>query len=253
VLPVPEGPPSAKAWRGWVEDTAQVINVAVPYVPRSGELSDVDLEQVAGGKGSVSRCNNAMAEVGGTGAEITIDATAGSIETGPGAAIVFGLGALATGVVVAGTAIASVVKQRATASPSEGPIRSKQPGRSFAPTGYLHLGHVVNALLARSHLSELPRLRRPLCRRGLADKSTPPPRSRPAIRTNRGRPRFGAPATAHRRGTTPADDEDERHWSHIAPAADRGVTATAMVSRAVISQIGDNVPQHRQRPLSERP
>jgi hypothetical protein len=26
-----------------------------------------------------------------------------------------------------------------------------------------------------------------------------------------------------------------------------------MVSRAVISQIGDNVPQHRQRPLSERP
>ena len=34
-----------------VADTADTVYVAVPYVASSGELSDADLERVAGGKG----------------------------------------------------------------------------------------------------------------------------------------------------------------------------------------------------------
>lgn len=94
------------------EDTAQTLNVVIPFMPKDGELSDVDLENVAGGKGSVHRCDSAMAEVGGTGAEITIDATFGGAEAGGplGAAVGFGVGAVGTGLAVAGTALASVFK-----------------------------------------------------------------------------------------------------------------------------------------------
>jgi hypothetical protein len=94
------------------EDTAQALNIVIPYVPKSSELSDADLEHVAGGKGSVSRCDSAMASVGGTGAEITIDATAGGFEAGGpiGAGIGLGIGAIGTGLAVAGTALASVLK-----------------------------------------------------------------------------------------------------------------------------------------------
>ena len=34
-----------------IADTADTVHVAVPYVASSGELSDADLERVAGGKG----------------------------------------------------------------------------------------------------------------------------------------------------------------------------------------------------------
>lgn len=37
-----------------VADTADTVHVAVPYVATSGELSDSDLERVAGGKGDDS-------------------------------------------------------------------------------------------------------------------------------------------------------------------------------------------------------
>jgi hypothetical protein len=94
------------------EDTAQTLNVVIPFLPKDGELSDVDLENVAGGKGSVHRCDSAMATVGGTGAEITLDATVGGAEAGGplGAAVGFGIGAVGTGLAVAGTALASVFK-----------------------------------------------------------------------------------------------------------------------------------------------
>ena len=35
-----------------IADTADTVHVAVPYVASAGELSDADLEKVAGGKGS---------------------------------------------------------------------------------------------------------------------------------------------------------------------------------------------------------
>ena len=94
------------------EDTAQVLNVVIPYAPKSGELSDVDLEQVAGGKGSVHRCDGALETVGGIGLEATIDATVGGAEAGGpiGAGVGFGIGAIGTGLALAGTAIASVAK-----------------------------------------------------------------------------------------------------------------------------------------------
>lgn len=94
------------------EDTAKVLNVVIPYAPKGGELSDADLEQVAGGKGSVHRCDSAMAEVGGTGLEATIDLTVGGAEAGGpiGAGVGAGIGLLGTGLAVAGTAIASVAK-----------------------------------------------------------------------------------------------------------------------------------------------
>lgn len=93
------------------EDTANALNVVVPYAPKGGELSDVDLEQVAGGKGSVHRCDSAMETVGGTGLEITADLAVGGVEAGPiGVAVGAGIGLLGTGLAVAGTAIASVAK-----------------------------------------------------------------------------------------------------------------------------------------------
>lgn len=94
------------------EDTAQVLNVVIPYAPKGGELSDADLEQVAGGKGSVDRCDSAMAEVGSGGLEATLDLTIGGAEVGGpiGAGVGAGLGLIGTGLAVAGTAIASVAK-----------------------------------------------------------------------------------------------------------------------------------------------
>ena len=49
-----------------VADTADTVHVAVPYVATSGELSDADLEKVAGGKGSSSDAghHNITAECG---------------------------------------------------------------------------------------------------------------------------------------------------------------------------------------------
>jgi hypothetical protein len=94
------------------EDTPQTLNVVIPFLPKDGELSDIDLENVAGGKGSVHRCDSAMAEVGGTGAEITIDLAVGGAEAGGplGVAVGAGLGIVGTGLAVAGTALASVFK-----------------------------------------------------------------------------------------------------------------------------------------------
>lgn len=93
------------------EDTAQTLNVVIPFTPKDGELSDVDLENVAGGKGSVHRCDSALASVGGTGLEITADLAIGGIEAGPiGVGVGAGIGILGTGIALAGTAIASVAK-----------------------------------------------------------------------------------------------------------------------------------------------
>ena len=40
-----------------IADTADTVHVAVPYVAASGELSDADLERVAGGKGDAGHHN----------------------------------------------------------------------------------------------------------------------------------------------------------------------------------------------------
>jgi hypothetical protein len=45
-----------------VADTADTVHVAVPYVATSGELSDADLEKVAGGKGDSGGTHNINAE-----------------------------------------------------------------------------------------------------------------------------------------------------------------------------------------------
>ena len=42
-------------------DTADTVHVAVPYVASSGELSDADLEKVAGGKGQDASGTGAIA------------------------------------------------------------------------------------------------------------------------------------------------------------------------------------------------
>ena len=47
-----------------VADTADTVHVAVPYVAKSGELSDADLERVAGGKGSDAGHHNINAQCG---------------------------------------------------------------------------------------------------------------------------------------------------------------------------------------------
>lgn len=44
-----------------VADTADTVHVVVPYVAGAGELSDADLEKVAGGKGDAGH-NNINAE-----------------------------------------------------------------------------------------------------------------------------------------------------------------------------------------------
>ena len=42
-----------------VEDTAEVMHMVLPYVPEEGaELSDADLEMVAGGKGNDYECSH---------------------------------------------------------------------------------------------------------------------------------------------------------------------------------------------------
>ena len=40
-----------------IADTADTVHVAVPYIAASGELSDADLERVAGGKGDAGNHN----------------------------------------------------------------------------------------------------------------------------------------------------------------------------------------------------
>jgi hypothetical protein len=45
-----------------VADTADTVYVAVPYAATSGELSDADLEKVAGGKGGDAGSHNINAE-----------------------------------------------------------------------------------------------------------------------------------------------------------------------------------------------
>lgn len=42
-----------------VEDSAEVMHMVLPYIPEEGaELSDADLEMVAGGKGTEYTCND---------------------------------------------------------------------------------------------------------------------------------------------------------------------------------------------------
>jgi hypothetical protein len=86
------------------EDTPNTLNIVLPYMGKAGELSDVDLEHVSGGKGSVSRCNDAMGDVVGGGTEATIDA--GVASGGIGAAV----GVVATGVAAGFTALVSWLK-----------------------------------------------------------------------------------------------------------------------------------------------
>jgi hypothetical protein len=45
-----------------VADTADTVHVAVPYIASAGELSDADLEKVAGGKGGDGGHHNINAE-----------------------------------------------------------------------------------------------------------------------------------------------------------------------------------------------
>jgi hypothetical protein len=47
-----------------IADTADTVHVAVPYVATSGELSDADLEKVAGGKGESAGHHNINAQCG---------------------------------------------------------------------------------------------------------------------------------------------------------------------------------------------
>ena len=51
-----------------VVDTADTSYVVVPYVAKQGELSDADLEKVAGGKNDIS----ATCDVGGSGSQNTV-------------------------------------------------------------------------------------------------------------------------------------------------------------------------------------
>jgi hypothetical protein len=55
-----------------VADTADTVHVAVPYVASSGELSDADLERVAGGKGQSASGSQSIA------AECNLEASSGS-------------------------------------------------------------------------------------------------------------------------------------------------------------------------------
>jgi hypothetical protein len=92
------------------EDTPQVLNVVIPYTSAAGELSDADLENVAGGKGS--SCNSTTTTVaetaGGIGIEVAADGFAAG---GPlGLAVGAGIGAIGTGLATAGAAIASLFK-----------------------------------------------------------------------------------------------------------------------------------------------
>jgi hypothetical protein len=92
------------------EDTPQVLNVVIPYATGQGELSDADLENVAGGKGS--SCNSTTATVAETAGGIGVEIAAGGLESGGplGLAIGVGIGAVGTGLAAAGAAIASLFK-----------------------------------------------------------------------------------------------------------------------------------------------
>lgn len=73
------------------EDTPQLLNVVVPHTPPAGELSDADLEQVAGGKGVIG------AIAPGTGGGITPGAGPACLgPIGGGATIGMGLGPAVT-------------------------------------------------------------------------------------------------------------------------------------------------------------
>lgn len=53
-----------------VEDTAETMHMVLPYVPEEGaELSDADLEMVAGGKGTEYTCN----DIKGIGTHVEIE------------------------------------------------------------------------------------------------------------------------------------------------------------------------------------
>ena len=53
-----------------VEDTAEVMHMVLPYAPAEGaELSDADLEMVAGGKGGDYTCN----DIKGIGTHVEIE------------------------------------------------------------------------------------------------------------------------------------------------------------------------------------
>jgi hypothetical protein len=89
------------------EDTPQQMNIVIPYVAPSGELSDADLEQVAGGKHhhhQSDKCTQNEATTAGVAGEVMVDATVASGGTGAGVALVGG------GVAVGIAAIASSAK-----------------------------------------------------------------------------------------------------------------------------------------------
>jgi hypothetical protein len=91
------------------EDTPKQLHIVIPYVAPAGELSDADLEQVAGGKHHQShKCQSNEATAGAVGADLTVDATMSGMAAGPeGAAAGFATGAVVTGLVVGGVALAS--------------------------------------------------------------------------------------------------------------------------------------------------
>ena len=67
------GPINIKA----IADTADTVHVAVPYIASSGELSDADLEKVAGGKGQNASGDQSIAaecnlEASGTASSNTV-------------------------------------------------------------------------------------------------------------------------------------------------------------------------------------
>ena len=65
-----------------VADTADTVHVAVPYVASSGELSDADLEKVAGGKGDSSEGHhNITAQCGMTASGGNVSSNTGNTVT----------------------------------------------------------------------------------------------------------------------------------------------------------------------------
>jgi hypothetical protein len=88
------------------ENSDSEVHLVVPYVPASSELSDADLEHVAGGKGEAAvtqSCNDAKAWSGAA----TLAAVASvPMGTGPVGGVAAGLGLLA----MAGAMIGSAVK-----------------------------------------------------------------------------------------------------------------------------------------------
>jgi hypothetical protein len=64
-----------------IADTADTVHVAVPYVASAGELSDADLERVAGGKGSDAGDHNINAQCGMTASGGSVTANTGNTVT----------------------------------------------------------------------------------------------------------------------------------------------------------------------------